>query len=223
MSCTHSRLLTLALVASLMGCAAQTEPDQRGVEARLRDALNQNARCEAWLQNKEVYQRLTSIMAFEVSGAETKLHIDRHARDEEKRDLLTLNNLTAECRKRNLENFGDLHPEFVTLAARWFAQDDAVLLQLLRDEITLGQANRALVTSREQRAASSQNAAATITRELEAAGHPTADLESANRALQRWYREQALLLEYQRDIGVPERAPLTNCYYRGQRVICETY
>jgi hypothetical protein len=139
-----SRLWTFAGVLTMMGCTIHSRKDLQDIETQLKHAISENETCLAWLKESDVYHRLdrTFILHGDDSYAATKTVIERNASDNEKMDLLRLNNLAAVCRKHNLENFGQVHPDFIALLAKWYAEDDALLVELLRDRLTIGHANQ---------------------------------------------------------------------------------
>jgi hypothetical protein len=221
-----SRLWTFACVLALMGCTLQAKKELQQIETQLKYATSENATCQAWLKESDVYQRLNKnfILHGDDSEAANKIIIERYPYDSEKANLLRLNNLAAVCRKNNLENFGHIHPDFVVLLAQWYAEDDALLVELLKDRLTIGHANKIANMRLSARRSQSQTMGATITQELETSYKSgMADQQRAATALQQWNHEQQLLLQQRQRISPGDMTRLTTCTYLGESISCTTY
>ena len=221
-----SRFWTFASVLALVGCTLQPQKEVQHIESQLKYATSENATCQAWLKESDVYQRLnkTFIVHGDDSEAANKIIIDRYPYDSEKADLLDLNNLAAVCRKNDLENFGHIHPDFVTLLAQWYAEDDALLVELLRDRLTIGQANKIVYTRHAARHSESQTMGSTITKDLETSHQSgMSDRQRAATALQQWNHEQQLILQQRERISPGDMTRLTTCTYLGDNISCTTY
>lgn len=221
-----SRVWAVVCVLVMTACSMQPRKDPQHIEAQLNFATSENAICQAWLKQSDVYQRLnkTFILHDDHSDAENKMAMDRNASDAEKADLLRLNNLAAVCRKSNLENFGRIHPEFVALLAAWYAQDDALLVELLEDRLSIGRANQIVHTRLSARQTESQTVGAIITEQLETSDQAeSANRQPATDALQQWNREQQRVLQYRQRISPDDTTRLTNCSYSRDGIGCTTY
>jgi len=221
-----SRFWISAYVLALMSCTLHAKKDVQQIETQLKSATSENAACQAWLKESDVYQRLNKlfIMHRDDSQAANKIIIERYPADSEKVDLLRLNNLATVCRKSNLENFGRIHPDFVSLLAQWYAEDDALLVELLRGRLTIGHANKVVDTRLSARHSQSQTMGATITRELEGSHQSgTANRQRATTALQQWNHEQRLVLQHRKRISPEDMTRLTTCIYLGENISCTTY
>lgn len=209
-----------------MGCTLQVKKELQQIETQLKYATSENATCQAWLKESDVYQRLNK--SFIVYGddweAANKIIIERYPYDSEKADLLRLNNLAAVCRKNNLENFGRIHPDFVALLAQWYAEDDALLVELLRDRLTIGHANKIVYIRLSARHSASQTVGSTITQQLETSRPAEiADRQRAATALEQWNHEQRLILQQRQRISPGDMTRLTTCTYHGESISCKTY
>lgn len=221
-----SRLCSTAVALTVLGCAIPGARDTRHIEAELKYASSESAVCQGWLRQSDVYRHLsnTFILHGDQSDAENRMAIERNASDSEKADLLKLHDRAAVCRRNNLENFGRVHPDFVALLAAWYSEDDALLVELLADRVSVGQANRVVHARLSARQAESQTVAATITEQLETSSRPaTANRERAIRALQAWNREQRRILQYRQRISPADAGGLTNCTYAGDDISCTSY
>lgn len=221
-----SRVWALVCVLAVTACSMPARKDPQHIEAELKYATSETANCQAWLRQSEVYRRLENrfILHDDDGDAENKMGTDRNASDTEKADLLRLNNLVAVCRKSNLENFGRVHPDFVALLAAWYAQDDALLLELLEDRLSIGRANQIVHTRLSARQAESQTVGAIITQQLETSDQvESANRQRANDALQQWNREQQRLLQYRQRISPDDTTRLTTCTYTPEGIGCTTY
>lgn len=221
-----SRFWSFASVLALMGCTMQAKNELQDIETQLKYATSENATCQAWLRESDVYQRLNKnfIVHGDDSEAANKIIIERYPYNSEKADLLRLNNLAAVCRKNNLENFGHIHPDFVALLAQWYAEDDALLVELLRDRLTIGHANKIAYIRLSARHSASQAVGTTITQQLETSHQAEiADRQRAATALQQWNHEQQLILQQRQEISPGDMTRLTTCTYRGDNISCTTY
>jgi len=221
-----SRLWGFALALALAGCAVNARKDTEEVEAQLKYAASENAVCRAWLRESDVYRRAneTFVLDEDQVNTERKMALDRNASDNEKVDLLRLNNLAAVCRKKNLENFGRVHPEFVALIATWYAEDDALLAELLGDRVTIGEANRIVQTRLSARQTEAQTVGAGITRQLETPGQAEiADRQRAVSALRLWNDEQKEILQYRQRFSPEDTTRLTSCSYTEDDISCTMY
>ena len=221
-----SRFWTIASMLAVMGCTPQAQREVQHIETELKYATTENASCQAWLKQTDVYQHLNKsfILQENDSEAANKVLIERYPYDSEKAELLRLNNLAAGCRKNNLENFGQIHPEFVALLAKWYAEDDALLVELLRDRLTIGHANEIVSTRLAARRSESKAVGATITQQLETSYQSgMADRRRAATALQQWNQQQQLVLQQQKRISPGDITRLTTCIYQGDRISCTTY
>ena len=221
-----SRCWAIASVLAVMGCTLQAQREVQHIETQLKYATGENATCQAWLKQSDVYQRLNKsfILQENDSEAANKIRIERYPYDSEKAELLRLNNLVAECRKNNLENFGRIHPEFVALLAKWYAADDALLVELLRERLTIGHANKIVSMRLSARRSESKTVGGTITQQLETSYRSgMADRRRAATALQQWNHEQQLVLQQQKRISPGDITRLTTCIYQGDSLSCTTY
>jgi hypothetical protein len=221
-----ARFWTFACALALMGCTLQARKEVQHIESELKYATSENATCQAWLKQSDVYQRLNKsfILQENDSEAANKILIERYPYDSEKAELLRLNNLAAGCRKNNLENFGHIHPEFVALLAKWYAEDDALLVELLGERLTIGHANKIVSTRLSARRSESKTVGTTITQQLETSYQSgMADRRRAATALQQWNHEQQLVLQQQKQISPGDITRLTTCIYQGDRISCTTY
>ncbi len=221
-----ARFWTFACALALMGCTLHARKEVQHIESELKYATSENATCQAWLKTSDVYQRLNKnfIVDGDDSEAADKILIDRYPYDGEKVDLLRLNNLAAVCRKNNLENFGRIHPNFVSLLAQWYAQDDALLGELLRDRLTIGHANKIVYMRLSARRSESQTMGATITQDLETSHQSgMTDRQQAVTALQQWNHEQQLISQQAKRISPGDTTRLTTCTYHEDRISCTLY
>lgn len=221
-----SRACTLTLALALVGCASEGQKPPRQTENRLKYAIGQNERCQKWLRAHDVFQRLEDIFILNPDDihAADKVLIQRTATDGEKQDLLRSHNLQAVCRKDNLENFGDLHPDFAALLAKWYAEDDRLLLELLNDRVAVGEANAITRKRMAQRPTQAAGAEPKITQQLEAR-EPTdmADRQSAITAMQQWHHQQQLLLKHYRTTQSTVRPTIIICDYTADGIACTKY
>ena len=221
-----ARFWTFACVLALMGCTLHARKDVQHIESQLKYATSENATCQAWLKTSTVYQRLNKnfIVAGDDTEAADKILIERFPYEGEKADLLRLNNLAAVCRKNNLENFGRIHANFVSLLAQWYAQDDALLGELLSDKLTIGHANRLVYMRLSARRSEAQTMGATITQDLETSHDSGAsDRQRAVTALQQWNHEQQLISQQRQRISPGAITRITTCTYSEDRISCALY
>ena len=221
-----SGLGTCAVVLALLGCGIQSQKRAQHIESQLKYAISENETCQAWLRKSDVYKRLDKILVLreDDSDVSRKIRIDRNAEVSEKEDLLRLNNLAAVCRKNNLENFGRVHPEFAALLAGWYAESDEALLELLKEEVTIGEANELANKRMAERKTQSDAAGSRITQQLETF-HQTqaADRQRAVAAMQHWNDQQQLLLQNHQVSDALTRPTITNCSYRDNSISCTNY
>lgn len=221
-----SRLGTFAGVLALTGCAIHGQKQARHIEGQLKYAISQNELCQAWLEQSDVYQRLETILILseDDSHPAKKLLIERNAAESEKDDLVRLNNLAAVCRKNNLEYFGRVHDDFVALLATWYAENDELILDLLKDEITIGKANEIANQRIAERKTQSDSAGTRITQQLETSQQAEmADRERAVAAMRQWNHQQQLIWQNQQMSNSINKPTITDCNYIGNSVNCTTY
>jgi hypothetical protein len=158
------------------------------------------------------------------SDTARKRTMERNATASEKEDVVRLNTLAAVCRKNNLENFGRVHPDFVALLAKWYADDDELTLELLKDEVTIGEANAIGDNRIAERKAQSKDAGARITRQLETSPQAeSADRQRATAALRQWNYQQTLIWQTQQTSDSANKPTITNCTYLGNSISCTSF
>jgi len=220
------RLGIFAAVLAVMGCAPHAQKQVRHIETQLKHAISQNEHCQAWLKQSDVYERLEKIFILNEDDSDKarKLLVERNAVESEKQDLVRLNNLAAVCRKNNLQNFGRVHPDFVALLAQWYAQDDELMLELLKDEISIGKANEIGANRMAERKTQSKDAGARISQQLETSHQAEpADRQRAAAAMRQWNYQQTLIWETQQMSNSTSIPTVTNCEYLGNSIRCTSF
>lgn len=139
-------ILVLLTLSAVTGCATQAQKQYQQMAANMEQSRKETDNCYSDLKKEDVYQRVNQIFITVDSDPKAleKMMIERHATQEEKRDLLEMNALTQVCRKVVLESLIKVHSDFVELRAKWYAEKDELDAKILKDTITIGEANKFL-------------------------------------------------------------------------------
>ncbi len=144
----------MGLLGLVAGCASY-QPTQAEREAEAFVAQHDRAVAEAETCLREAraaFQRTPAgrrlkaiIISAEVRDPQLieKMAIDRSAIRQEKQDLLDSRANYAPCNEAGLRAFTALHPAYGSLYAELLVDNDELLVQVLKDEITIGDLNRA--------------------------------------------------------------------------------
>lgn len=211
---------------TLSGCATQAQMQYQQMLTQSQHAQKVYVDCQKGAQGTETWARLNSTFVLEANdtNAIRKMAIGRSATAEEKADLMEYRTKLQPCRQQALEGFGMVHPLYVSMLARWFSENDDLLLKLIKDEITVGEANRLSENKRSERIHEDMDASTQVAQQLQAAHqYELQNRAAAAAALQQWSFQQQLLQQNQQMINSLQRPAMTNCRFVGNQMYCTTY
>ncbi len=120
-----------------------------------------------------------------------------------------------------IEGIGKVHPVFVSLLAKWEAENAEMLLKVIKNQMTIGEWNTAhnrMLATRNREWAHIETQ---IVQQLETAhAYEIQQREAAASALQQWAYQQQLLQQNQQVINSLNRPTFVNCQYDGDFVQC---
>ena len=236
-NCFRSALFAVALALFLSACATQAQRQHQQLSDQLKVASNAISNCEDKTKYSETIQQMSQrfILYGDDPNKLAKMAVDEYATKQEKENIIAYSILAQECRSITLQEYGKVHPEFVTLFAKRFVEQDSLRLKVLRDEITVGKANE----KAEQQAISMNAKWATawqhITSQLQSAHQDEIQQrQAAAQALQAWnYQQQQLNIQRQQLynqqlynqqlINTMNKPIYTNCTYVGISLSCTSY
>jgi hypothetical protein len=137
------------------------------------------------------------------------------------RHLFGLHAAIQECRKIALESVGAVHPAYVTPMAEAYAEDDALMLRLVRGQITWGESARASSELRRAYIAKVYSVNAAINQNLaNSHAYEMQRRQQAGQALMTWSLYQQQLNQQQQMINAMSRPVVTTCSYAGRQIYC---
>lgn len=219
-------LLPAIVGLTLAGCATQAQIQYQHMLTQSQNTQEAFTACQKGVQSTEIWARLNRVFIIEANdpNAIRKMGIDRNATEQEKADLLEYRTSMQPCRQRALEGFSKVHQLYVSMLASWFAENDEHLLKLVKDEITVGEANRISEKRRGQRVKEATGIDSQIVQQLQAAHqYEVQNRAAAAAALQQWSFQQQLLQQNQQLINSLQRPAMTNCQFTGNQMHCTTY
>ena len=212
-------LLLSAICIFVSACATQAQQQYKAMEAQLSHTIEGSKKCGADLQNEDAYQRSAQIFILGANDPDAvkKMTIERFATQSEKNDLMHLTSLQSSCRKMNLDNIGNVHSDFVTLLAGWYAENDEIIVNIVRDNMTIADANEVLNKRFSRRQHEWNSVASNVTKQLQGAHQSEMqERQRAAAALQQWNYQQQM-------INSLNRPTTTNCHQFGNNINCTSY
>ena len=216
-------LYVAAFTLLVAACATQAQKQAQIITSQLNYTNAEAEKCIAQIKKEDVYLRVNQFAILDLNDPDAviKMTIDRFATESEKNDLLQLHSLITGCRKQILENLAKVHPDFTALMAKKFAEADENLVYIMKNDMTLGEANE--VTNKRLSDLQSEwnSVAKNIAQQLESANQSELlNRQRAAAAMQQWSYQQQLLLQNQQLINSVNRPIMTNCNYIGNSINC---
>jgi len=216
----------IAFLFVLTGCATQAQKQRSNMQAQLVQAISETNTCYSDISNEEAFKSINAVLILGHNDprAVEKMLIGRTATQSEKEALLQVLNLSSLCREKNLTNMANIHPDFVSIYAEWYAQYDEEFLILLEGETTIGEVNK-LRKKRLSKQATQWNAVTNKIDQQLGKAHQSemAARERARAALQQWNYQQQQIQQNQQIINSMNRPKMTDCHFMGNDISCTTY
>ena len=225
MSTQIRQMLSEAIcILLLTACATQAQKQLQNMTSQLNYTTAEAEKCIAQIKKEDVYLRANQFAILDLNDPDAviKMTIDRFATESEKNDLLQLHSLITVCRKQILENLAKVHPDFTALMAKAFAEGDENLVHIMKNDMTLGEANE--VTNKRLSDFQSEwnSVAKNIAQQLNSAHlSELQDRQRAAAAMQQWSYQQQLINSLNRP--VINKPVMTNCQQFGNTVNCQSY
>ena len=216
----------IAVLLSLTGCATQAQKQSKTMETQWEHAASEQKLCKAELERSDAHQRIKDILILKPNdpNAVTKMTIERYATKQEKENLLAWNQHKSTCNKQFIENLGDVHLEFAMLAAKWSAEDDALLVHILKDKLTLGGANEVRHTRFSERNAQGLEVGKRVDQQFQNAHQSEMQRrQEAAATMQQWSYQQQLLEQNRKLLNSANSPTTTNCRSLGNTINCTSY
>ena len=126
------------------GCATHAQRQYQQLETQYRAAFSSMNSCFETLRETSVMQRLNEIFIVDTNDPRTveKLALRSHVTEQEAQDIVKFSVMRRPCYKIALEEFGQVHPEYVASLATVFAEADADLAKAINNELTIGEINQ---------------------------------------------------------------------------------
>jgi hypothetical protein len=209
-------------ISLLTACATQAQKQAQNLVNQLKYAQTEALTCTATIEKSDVYKRADQFLIMKPNDPDAikKMTIDRFATDSEKDDLLQVHSLASVCRKQMLENLEKAHPDYAALMASFAAQNDEILVHIMKSEITLGKANEAKNKLFPEVEIEWNAVSKNITQQLDNAHQY--ELQSRQRAaaaMQQWSYQQQVINSLNR----PPAPVMTNCQQFGNSINCQSY
>lgn len=227
MNRNNAKFFLLAVAALLLSACAtpatQAQKQAQQMKTTIGQVINNVQICYSARKKDDAYQRINQIYILDENdpNALRKMMIDRYASEEEKEDFLKLQVLHDPCRRVALKGFGKVHPEMATLIASFYAENDELRAKLLKDKLTIGEANEII----NNRIPKRKNAYNGVTHALHQQLNNSHQSEIKNRqrasaALQQTLYQQQILLQNQQAIDAARRPVNTHCSGWGNSINC---
>jgi len=216
----------IVIVFLLAGCATQAQIQYKQMSSNMDKTRNESDTCYYKAEASDAYQKINRIYILDENDPKAlkKMMINRYASKEEKEGFLELNAIITPCRGIALQGLSKVHPDFVTLYSKWYAENDGLIVQVLKGKITIGEANEIVNKWSAKRDGQYNDVSNGISRQLE--GAHQSEIENRKRAgaaLQRWSFQQQQILQNQQMINAVNKPRTTNCSYIGNTVSCRSY
>jgi hypothetical protein len=143
----NNRYLQIGLLYFLAllihGCATRAQMQSQRLQQQANETAKIAKACGEQAKASDVGKRLQRILIMSENdpAAFEKMMIDRVAAESERRDFIDYHNIIQPCRTQIIEGYSKVHPLFVNLFAKSFAENDEMALKMLKGDITLGDAN----------------------------------------------------------------------------------
>src|SRR5437016_12202964 len=125
------------------GCATQAQLKLQHMHQQATENAKSVAACIERVRASDVGQRLQRILIMGENDSVRfeKMTIDRLASEAERKDFLDYQAITLPCRTQLIEGSSKVHPIYVNLWAKIFAENDEMALKLIKGDITIGAFN----------------------------------------------------------------------------------
>jgi hypothetical protein len=208
------------------GCATQAQIQLQQMQQQTDEVDIRANACFQQARASDVGQRLLQILVGDESDtpALQKALINRVASEREKNDLIDFRTMQQPCRTQIIEGFSKVHPLLVNVWAKIFAENDEMVLKILKGEITIGDANAWSLKMSPLRLQAFTEVSMQINQELRNAhAFELQQRAAAALSLQQWAYQEQLLQQHQQVINSLNRPTYTNCRFIGNNVNCTSY
>ncbi len=208
------------------GCATQAQRQFQQMQEQGVATFRIVSACKAQVDATDVGRRIKQIFIVDENDplAIEKMLINRISSESENKDIIDYRTMFQPCRTQAIEGFGKVHPLFVNLFAKWYSENDEMLLKIIKGEITVGDANAFTNKVSPLRTQAFTEADKEITQNLQNSHNfELQQRAAAAAALQQWSYQQQLLQQNQRIMNSLNRPTFSNCQLIGNNVSCTSY
>jgi len=211
------RLLTVAAVCVLAGCATQAQRQAQTIATNTRATVAQLEACVLAIYNSPEAEPLRPHLPFKVQEATLQQMTDTSkATDEQVNAIFALHPKLQACRQVELQNLATATPSVVPILVSAFNKDDESLIDLIQRKVTWGDFIRQLksisLEAQRELTDEGQRIKSNLQRSHEA---ELAQRQAAANALAQFAQTQALINSMNRPV-------MTNCTGVGNTVNCVT-
>jgi hypothetical protein len=212
-------VLVVVFVA-VVGCATQAQRRSTQINNEVQTAVSEAQSSLAQIKKTGAFRRLQDryiLDAFNEKESVRKMLITEYASEQDRADLLALNAIYQDPRRKVIEHMTNVDPRFGTLFAAHYSKSDLITVATVKGELTIGERNAKVMEAYHQFMEKFTALAQEVQAGLQAShSEELASRQAAAQALQQWSIQQQMLNQM-------NRPTQTNCTWLGSTLNCTSW
>jgi len=204
-----------------VGCASQSRRQQ--LYSQFQFANNSTNSCMQAFMQTAVFNKLSEKLIYTKNDPRMieKLALKTYATEKDVKVIFESVALLMPCRKRMIQEFGKVHPDFVTVLANVFVEATADMVAMINKEMAFGEANQNTLNRINKMDPEFRQIGKRITSQRNHLHqYEVSRRQRAAQALQSWSYQQKVLDALQQLTIKKSYSSIMNCKYTGNTVSC---